>query len=289
VTKTSPDSKPAPGSARGLAVSNIAWPAGEEAHEEALRILLDGGATGVEVAPSLLFTDPVHVTRDEIRATRDRFEKHGLPVVAMQALLFNKPDLKVFGTPEEQAALKEHLRAMAALAAGLGARVLVFGSPKNRLRGSLTLEQASEQAAPFFRSLGKIAEDLGVAFGMEANPPGYGCDWLTTLAEADAFVREVASPGIALHGDAGGMIMTGQSPPSFQASLIHHHASEPELAPLTVRQEHKEIADWLHHSGHAGWISIEMRKPATDWQGALRNALAAARNCYGSCLGTDPQ
>lgn len=289
MTNNPSDAITAAGTARGIAVSNIAWPGGVEAHDEAMRILLDGGATGIEVAPSLLFTDPVHVTRDEVRATRDRFEKHGLPVVAMQALLFNKPDLKVFGTPVEQAALQEHLRAMATLAAGLGAKVLVFGSPKNRLRGSLTPAQAAEKAVPFFRSLGKIAEDLGVAFGMEANPPAYGCDWLTTLDEAAAFVREVASPGVALHGDAGGMIMTGQSPPPFPASLVHHHASEPELAPLTIRQEHKQIADWLRQTGHTGWISIEMRKPADNWQSALRQALDAAKTCYGPCLGIPPQ
>jgi D-psicose/D-tagatose/L-ribulose 3-epimerase len=291
VIENSNPAQAAPGTAKaqGLAVSNIAWPPGDEAHAEAMRILLDGGATGVEVAPSLLFTDPVHVTRDEVRFTRDRFEKHGLPVVAMQALLFNKPDLKVFGTPAEQSALREHLRAMASLAAGLGARVLVFGSPKNRLRGSLSPAQASEKAVPLFRELGQIAADLGVVFGIEANPPGYGCDWLTTLDEAHQFVHEVNSPGIALHGDAGGMIMTGQTPPAFTASLVHHHASEPELAPLAIREEHKQIATWLARSGHTAWISIEMRKPADNWQAALANALAAAKTCYGNCLGIAPR
>ena len=59
-----------PTAAKGLAVSNIAWPAGDEARDEAIRILLDGGATGVEVAPSLLFADPATASTQEIHAAR---------------------------------------------------------------------------------------------------------------------------------------------------------------------------------------------------------------------------
>lgn len=272
-------------SAKGLAVSNIAWPADTESRDEALRILLDGGATGVEVAPSLLFPDPAAASPDEITRARSAFEAKGLPVVAMQALLFNRPNLKVFGTPEEKLALLDHLTTMARMASLLGARVLVFGSPKNRLKGPLSHQQADEAAAQFFREVGRRAADLGVVFGMEANPPGYGGDWLTTLDEAANFVDLVASPGIALHGDAGGMIMSGQAPPSTTRSLAHHHASEPNLDPLSNRPEQEAIARWLAGSGHTGWISIEMRKPETNWQHALRQALQNARASYASCLG----
>jgi len=272
-------------SAKGLAVSNIAWPADPESRDEALRILLDGGATGVEVAPSLLFPDPAAASPDEITRARSAFEAKGLPVVAMQALLFNRPNLKVFGSLEEQSALLGHLSAMARVASLLGARVLVFGSPKNRLKASLSAEQADEAAAPFFRELGRRAGDLGVVFGIEANPPGYGGDWLTTFDEAADFVDRVASPGIALHGDAGGMIMSGQVPPSTTRSLAHHHASEPNLDPLTNRAEQEAIARWLAGSGHTGWISIEMRKPEANWQQALRLAIQNARASYASCLG----
>ncbi len=272
-------------SARGLAVSNIAWPADPESRDEALRILLDGGATGIEVAPSMLFADPASASPDEITGARALFEDRGLPVVAMQALLFNRPNLKVFGTPREQAALLDHLTAMAHMAALLGARVLVFGSPKNRLRGDIGPDQADEAAAPFFQQLGRRAHDLGVVFGIEANPPGYGCDWLTTLDQAAAFVDRVASPGIALHGDAGGMIMSGQAPPTNHRALAHHHASEPNLDPLTNRPEQSAIARWLAGTGHTGWVSIEMRKPEKDWQHALRQALHNARIAYAPCLG----
>lgn len=274
-----------PARAKGLAVSNIAWPADPESRDEALRILLDGGVTGVEVAPSLLFPDPASASPGDIRATRETFASSGLPVVAMQALLFNRPHLKVFGSPEEKSALLDHLTDMARVASLLGADVLVFGSPKNRLKGSLSAEQANEAATPLFRELGKRAHDLGVVFGIEANPPGYGCDWLTTLDEAAAFVEAVSSPGVALHGDAGGMIMTNQVPPASPRPLAHHHASEPNLDPLTNRPEQAAIARWLADAGHQGWISIEMRKPDNDWQTALRQAIAAARACYAPCLG----
>jgi sugar phosphate isomerase/epimerase len=274
-----------PTAAKGLAVSNIAWPAGDEARDEAIRILLDGGATGVEVAPSLLFADPATASTQEIHAARASFQAAGLPVVAMQALLFNRPQLKLFGSPAQRESLLQHLHTMAQLAASLGATVLVFGSPKNRLKDTLTQQQAAQIAIPFFQELGNRAHKLGVVFGVEANPTDYGCDWLTTLDDAAQFVTQVASPAIALHGDAGGMIMTNQAPPQSLHMLAHHHASEPNLDPLTTRPEHNAIAHWLAQSGHKGWISIEMRRPENNWQMALKQALAAALAVYAPALG----
>ena len=275
----------------GLAVSNIAWPADAESNAEAARILLDGGATGVEVAPSLL---PGYASGQQtVAEIRSRWEDLGLPVVALQALLFNRPHLQLFGSDAGRAALMAHLDSMAALAEGLGARVLVFGSPKNRLKGSLTETEALDQAVPFFRELGTRAEDRGVLFGMEANPAEYGCDWLTTLAEANALVAAVASPGIALHGDAGGLILSGHVPPGQPLDLVHHHASEPHLATLTDRPCHHALASWLQASHYRGWISIEMRQPpqtpeSLSWQEALRSALAAAQRCYGLVIQAVP-
>src|SRR5205807_620179 len=75
-----------------LSISNIAWPLPEEA---ALAGRLRGfGATAVEVAPTCCWPQPLQATPAQLREYRAFWEGHGLPVVALQALLFGRPELQ---------------------------------------------------------------------------------------------------------------------------------------------------------------------------------------------------
>src|SRR4029078_117158 len=96
--------------------------------------------------------------------------------------------------------------------AQLGAHALVFGSPKNRLRRSLEREEANEIAAEFLRELGEHAFAQRMALCIEANPPEYGGDFVTTTAEAVELCEMVDHPGIRLNADLGGMTLAGEDP-----------------------------------------------------------------------------
>ena len=114
-----------------LAVSNIAWPA--DADAEAATMLVAHGAAGVEVAPARVCDRPWEAPADRVMAYRRFWEDRGLPIVALQALLFGRPDLVLFGDAAARRLLREQLVAIINLAAGLGAQRLVFGSPSRRL------------------------------------------------------------------------------------------------------------------------------------------------------------
>src|SRR5262245_32244396 len=74
-----------------LAISNLAWPG--EADESAAAVLVDCGAQGVEIAPTKVWTRPLEATASERRAYRAAWERRGIQVVALQALLFGRPEL----------------------------------------------------------------------------------------------------------------------------------------------------------------------------------------------------
>jgi sugar phosphate isomerase/epimerase len=179
----------------------------------------------------------------------------------MQALLFGRPDLELFGRTRSQ--LAEYLYRVIELGAGLGARALVFGSPKSRLRGSLSLADAMASATEFFRDIGDVAAQHGVVIAIEANPPEYGCDFVTRTSEALALARAVASAGIGINGDLGGMTMSGDDPTATLESardrLVHFHASEPNLVELGASANHAAAAAGLAAAKYTGWIAIEMR------------------------------
>jgi sugar phosphate isomerase/epimerase len=265
-----------------IAVSNIAWPAG--ADEVAADLLRAHGVAGVEVAPTRLWPRPAEATESDAAACRSAWERRGLPIVAMQALLFGRPELTLFETPTMREETIAYLDRIIQLAGWLGCGPLVFGSPKNRLRRGRPTEEVWPEALDVFRRLGEQAERHGVVFCIEANPPEYGCDFVTTVTEAAAVVRAVGHPGVGLHLDGGGMTLTDEGPASAgDVRLRHFHVSEPHLVPVgsvNSAAAHARYRRELAAGGYAGWCSIEMRAVEEDWRGGLEASLLATRAAY---------
>src|SRR5207248_3429675 len=126
----------------------------------------------------------------ELRDYRSAWEARGLPIVAMQALLFGRDDLLLFDA-ESRPRLAQYLARIIDVGAALGARALVFGSPKNRRRGALAPETALDIAATFFREMAVRADAAGAFICVEPNPPSYGCDFITTTDEAVGLAERV--------------------------------------------------------------------------------------------------
>jgi D-psicose/D-tagatose/L-ribulose 3-epimerase len=261
-----------------LAVSNIAWP--NDADAEAAGLLQRHGIRGVELAPRKVWPEPASATAADAVAVRRWWEDRGIQIVAFQALLFGRPELILFGSDIIRRQLADYLARIIDLATWVGARVLVFGSPKNRLRGERKSGEVWPMAVDFFRTVGAIAAARGVVVGIEANPAEYGGDFLTHVADVQRFVREVNSPGVGLHLDAGGMRLTGETPRDAEPVLpVHYHLSEPSLMPLGSDPELPHAA-WMRAvaaTGYRGWYSIEMRQPGENWSEQLQEAVVRAQ------------
>jgi D-psicose/D-tagatose/L-ribulose 3-epimerase len=134
-----------------LAVSNIAWDVADDAAIAAM--LVDERVGGIEIAPTKWRERPLEASATEVAEYRLLWEDRGLPIVAMQSLLFGQPELQLFGDNAQRSAMLEYLKRMVDLGAALGARSLVFGSPKNRLRGALGDEEASMPSRAEWRSV----------------------------------------------------------------------------------------------------------------------------------------
>jgi sugar phosphate isomerase/epimerase len=269
-----------------LAVSTIAWPA--DADAEAAALLVAHGVEGVETVPGRVCDRPWEPATERVAAYRAFWEDRGLPIVALQALLYGRGDLVLFGDAATRRRLAVHLAAIIDLAAGLGATRLVFGSPKNRVRGSLGFAQAEAVAIPFFRELGRRAADRGVWVVLEPNPPAYGCDFLVDSRQVIEFVERVGQDGIGVHLDSGAMALAGESPAEIVAAAgprwRHVHASEPGLAAVgTGGVDHVAVAEALRGVGYDGFVSLEMTQgPAgTSWRERLTAALGVATAAYG--------
>lgn len=263
-----------------LAVSNLAWDPDHD--DEIADVVRSEHITGIEIAPTKWRARPLEATAADVAAYRRAWADRGLRIVSLQSLLFGRPDLRLFGGDTVRRAMLDYMRGMVDLAAALGAGVLVFGSPKNRLRGELPLMDAMALARDFLGELGDHATTLGTAVCIEANPPEYGGDFITTTAEAVDLCRAIDHPGIRVNADLGGMTLSGedveQSLVSAAPYLGHVHASEPQLAELGAAANHAAAGSALRKLGYGRWVSIEMRSSGVD---AVERAAALANRLYG--------
>jgi len=199
----------------------------------------------------------------------------------------------VFGQAAERRALIDHIDFVAELGQALGARVLVFGSPRNRDKGAQRPEEAIERAVEVFRRAAERCQPYGVALCLEPNPEVYHCTFMTHWHEAAEVVARVDHPALGLHLDAACMALAGDDPAAAvrasQGRFRHFHVTEPNLGPFAAPEiDHRAVGRALREVGYDGWRSIEMRR-ADDPIAAITRAVQVARDAYGSGGPDDPR
>jgi sugar phosphate isomerase/epimerase len=263
-----------------VAVSNIAWDPMELT--EHLHLLAELGCEGVELAPSVIWREPVDATQDERRAVRRMVESRGLTVVALHALFYTRPDLHIFEGYEDARA---YLVKLVELAGDLGAGRVVFGSPKARSRGHRDRDECIARAATFFRECAGAAERRDVVVCVEPLSEADGCDFITNSREGLELVARVDHPHFRLHLDVKAMIGADEDfDDAFARSrpvLEHVHVGDPGLAPPgTSGYDHTRPGDALRNSGYDRFVSIEMRRGFGPSREMIRRSVDYVRRCY---------
>lgn len=247
-----------------LAISNIAW---EKNEDDLVYFFMEqNGFKGLEIAPTRVWKNPYDQTEDSLGFFKSSIEKKGLTLVAMQSLLFGRPELKIFETEKTRNETLEYLKKNILLASKLGIKSLVFGSPKNRIVGGMDVKLSREIAVEFFSELGRFSNENNVCFCIEANPKKYNTDFINTTSEALDLVKSVNSKGFGLHVDLGTIIVNNEDCEKVFETAIdfisHFHISEPFLELMSDENLlfHEKAATTLKKLCYDNWLSIEMKK-----------------------------
>jgi len=244
-----------------LSISNIAWDPIED--ENVFKLMQQSGFNGLEIAPTKLFKNPTDVDFQSIQLFLERIKNYNINLTAMQSLLFNRPDLKLFNGSRSKT--EQYLKNLIDLASKLGVRVLVFGSPKNRsYPDGYNKISTYDSAVLFFKEIGSYASKFNIFFCIEPNSIAYDCNFITNTYEAIELIRDVDSDGFRLHVDSAVMCLNDEP---IEKTIIkalpfmeHFHISEPYLDLITNNKtNHKRFADVLKDNGYEKWVSIEMR------------------------------
>jgi sugar phosphate isomerase/epimerase len=244
-----------------LAISNIAWDTKED--EAIASLIRRYGIDAIDIAPSKYFAEPSKATDRDVARVRTWWLERGMEITGMQSLLFGTTGLNVFGSPDSQEAMLQHLAAVCRIGAVLGAKRIVFGSPKNRDRSKLTDQEAMDLAVSFFRRVGDTAHSYGVFICLEPNPTCYGANFMTSSSETVEVVRQIDHQAIRMQLDVGALTINGEDSTAILRNCApfvgHVHASEPDLLPLgDGGADHAKASSALAQYLPSHVVSIEM-------------------------------
>lgn len=245
-----------------FAISNIAWP--NEKTEQMLPLLKQAGISGLEVAPTKIWPDIFKTTAEEAKAFVSSINRYGLQFVGFHALLYGQKDLSIFGTPEVKEKTLAYLRQLAKICFWCGGGVLVFGSPQGRRKGTLSNEEAEEQAIDFFRKLLLPCDDWDAVFVIE--PLGKSeADFVTSAEEALSLIQKINHHKFQGHLDAKALAeaeeINEEIFKEYSPVLRHFHVNDPGLRALDKEDKigHRQIGRMLKSIGYQGYISLEQR------------------------------
>lgn len=151
------------------------------------------GYDGLEVAPFTLDAEAPHrlpaARRSELRRIA---HEEGAPILGLHWLLVAPAGLSITDAARH-AETVEVMRALVGLAADLGARYLVHGSPQQRVVNT-PADAARAEAA--FASAAEEAGRAGLTYILEPLDPGQ-TNWAASLEEALAIVARINHPALA--------------------------------------------------------------------------------------------
>lgn len=244
-----------------IAISNLSWEPLED--EKIAKILSKYNIKGIEIAPTKIWKDPINVSQAQLKSYKTYWLRQGISIVATTSLLFGHPELTIFENNKTREKTQKYLFEMIRLSSALGAKVMVFGSPRNRQTHNLNKRDILKISKDFFFSIAELAKQHSIFFGIEPNPAYYGTDFINTTQEAIELVRLVDHPNFRLHMDSGAMAMNnedyGKSIKQGISLTCHFHISEPMLKQINIGEvDHFAIAKILKTLNYDKWISIEM-------------------------------
>ena len=160
---------------------------------EQARVARALGYAGLELAPATLAAEPHLLTAAEAQTIRDTVEAEGIRVTGLHWLLTPYPQASITNL-ERRDETREILTGLVDLCAALGGRMLVHGSPGQRLRPDGMSDGAlTRHLADFFAPVAERCADRGVTYCIEPLASGE-TDVLTTVAQAASLVEAVDNP-----------------------------------------------------------------------------------------------
>ena len=154
------------------------------------------GYDAIEIAPFTLTDDPARLPPGRAAAWRRAAADAGIAITSLHYLMRAPAGLSITASDAGQRRRTvEVMRALCALAADLGARVLVHGSPDQRALAPGEEDDGRKHGVDCFAAVAEAAAQAGVVYCIE--PLSHRqTKFVNTVEEAAAIVRTIDSPAV---------------------------------------------------------------------------------------------
>lgn len=175
------------------------------------------GFQGIELAPASLSKLPHELTAREIDDIRETIAEAGLILTGLHWLLAGYPELSITD-PEKRSETTEILCDLVDLCAALGGKILVHGSPDQRIINTGGYEDGARNACEVFKVVAENAARNGLTYCIEPLSPDQ-TRFINTVEQGAEFAYRVNNPAFLT------MIDTSSA-----------HFSEPKPVAETIRE-----------------------------------------------------
>lgn len=226
------------------------------------------GYDALEIAPFTLGPDPRKLTSRRIAGVRSALAAEGLVCSSLHWLLVAPQGLSITsGHAAVRIETIDVMRALCALAAELGASVLVHGSPVQRRlpagSDASRSDAARQRAADCLAAAADAAADAGVSYCIEPLA-ARETNFINTVAEAVALVEAVGKPALKTMIDT----CAAGTQEGDVVALIDRWLPSGHIAHVQVNDPNRRgpgegdmafapvVAALVRH-GYAGWMAVE--------------------------------
>jgi sugar phosphate isomerase/epimerase len=223
------------------------------------------GYDGIEIAPMTLSAEPHRLSVEQRAALRRAARDAGIAITSLHYLLRAPEGLSITAADAAvRARTIDVMQRLCELAAELGARILVHGSPQQRQLTPGDETEGRKHAAACFAAVASAAESAGVTYCVEPlSRDQTSC--INTVEEAAALVRAIGSPAIRTMVDccSAGRTEVASIPDLLHKWLptgliAHVHLNDPNRrGPGEGELAFAPILQALHAGRYGGMAAVE--------------------------------
>ena len=222
------------------------------------------GYDGLEIAPVTLSDDPPKITAARRAELKKIAADNGIAIAGLHFLMVAPAGLSITTKDDAvRARSVEVMRALCGLAADLGAKLLIHGSPVQRQLERGDEAEGKKRGIESFAAAAAAAEKAGVTYLVEPLAP-QDTGFVTSVDEALAIVHAINSPALKTMIDCSAMGRAGFDVPALirkhlpTGLVAHIHLNDPNRrGPGEGEMKFGPILAALFEMKYAGMASIE--------------------------------
>lgn len=254
-------------------ISNLAWDIKDES--KILNLIKDK-IKFLEYSPSLLIKDIN--SKNEIKKVKQIWKRRKISLYSMQSILYNVNNSYIFGSKIQRLNFYHEVKKKIILANKLNSKVIVFGSPKNKITFGKRNDELDKLALDMFKKISLISKKYKIIFCIEANPKIYGSKYLTHTLDAIKFAKIINNRYFKVNLDLGTIISNNEDVNDLIKNNLkyfaHAQISSPKLKNLIKYK--KKIRDFLKILSNYKYnnvISIETLKKDKNNLNYIKNII----------------